>query len=78
MIFMFFRMASNDKGKKKCEFCQELFLSTSLLRHISRSSTCKDYYGDRFEGMKAVNRIKSYKKYDLKIQKQNVENQSKR
>jgi len=60
-------MASSDKGKKKCEFCQELFsIPTSLLRHISRSSRCKEYYGDRLEGMKAANRIKSYKKYDSK------------
>ena len=52
-------MASQSKGMEvNCESCEKSFVKSTILRHISKSPSCKSFYGQRFIEMKKEKRRK--------------------
>ena len=66
-------VAKNDY-KVLCKYCKKEFLSTSLLRHIARTESCKMFYGVEFENLKKQSTsIRKKKDYDKRLAREEEE-----
>ena len=52
-----------EQKLEKCEFCNQQFPISSLLKHIGHNEKCKLFYGSRFELMKKECRKKTKENY---------------
>ena len=47
--------SDSEEAWISCEGCSDIFLSTTLLKHIGHKKSCRLFYGPRFEEMKKMN-----------------------
>ena len=63
------------KELAKCKGCLKEVAKNSLLRHVGRHQSCKDYYGDQYQEMLNENKKATQKKVEAKRKEEKIQYQ---
>ena len=65
----------DGKELARCKGCLKEVAKNSLLRHVGRHQSCKDYYGDQYQEMLNENKKATQKKVEAKRKEEKIQYQ---